>query len=110
MKWNGIVSHDSHLAIAARFASANPPHASTRPLGLRKAISRMAHGLDRRVRSKLLPQAADADLDDVRARVEVVAPDLCEQPLTAHDLAGMNGEVVEESELAVGEVGRPVVA
>src|SRR5947209_6209832 len=106
MKWNGIVSHDGHESIATRFATANAPHASSRRLGLCKAVPRVADGLDRRLRPQLLPQAADAHLDDVRARVEVVAPDLGEQPLPADDLAHVAREVVEESELAVGEVGR----
>src|SRR2546421_5578308 len=109
MKWNGIVSQGSQIAIAARFATANAPHASSRRLGLGKAVPGMADGLDRRFRAELLAQAADADLDDVRARVEVVAPDLGEKTLAAHDLARVEGEVVEEPELTVGEIGRPVL-
>src|SRR2546423_11094964 len=109
MKWNGTVSHDCHTPIAARFATANAAHASSRPLGLRKAISSVADGVDRRVRPQLLPQPADADLDDVRARVEVVAPDLREETLPADDLARVEREVVQEAELPIGEVGRPVV-
>src|ERR671937_1818232 len=111
MKWKGIVSHGSHSAIATRFATANAPHASSSPvtLSLGKAVPRVADGLDRRVRPELLAEAADAHLDDVRARVEVVAPDLGEEPLAAHDLARVEREVVEEPELAVGEVGRAVL-
>ena len=36
----------------------------------------MTNGLDRRIRAELLAQSADADVDDVGARVEVVAPHL----------------------------------
>src|SRR5438270_12420591 len=65
----------------------------------------MPYRLDGCVRPELLAQSADADVDDVRARVEVVAPDLGEQALAAHDLARVEDQVVEEPELAVGEVG-----
>src|SRR5436309_216739 len=104
MKWNGIVSHGSQIAIATRFATAKAPQPSSSGVGslrLGKAVPRMADGLDRRFRPELLPQAADADLDDVRARVEVVAPDLGEQALAADDLARVEREVMEEAELAV---------
>ena len=47
--------------------------------------------------------AANAHVDDIRARVEAVAPDLGEQPLAAHRLAGVLDEVAEQPELAVGE-------
>src|SRR5207244_10401546 len=104
MKWKGIGSHGSQSAIATRFATAKMPHATSSRLGLGKAVPRMADGLDRRFRPELLAQAADADLDDVGARIEVVAPDLGEEALAAHDLARVEREVVEEPELAVGEV------
>src|SRR5919197_5429610 len=111
MKWKGIVSHGSHSAIATRFATANAPHASSSPvsLSLGKAVPRVADGLDRRGRPELLAQAPHTDFDDVRARVEVVAPDLGEETLAAHDLARVEREVVQEPELAVGQVGRPVL-
>src|SRR5919197_1716532 len=109
MKWNGIVSQGSQRPIATRFATANAPHPSSSALGLRKAVPRVADGLDRRLRPELLAQPPDADLDDVRARIEVVAPHLGEQALAADDLARVEREVVEETELAVGEVGGPVL-
>ena len=65
----------------------------------------MADGLDRGVGAELLAQAPDADVDDVRAGVEVVAPDLGEQALAAEHLAGVVDEVVQQPELAVREVG-----
>src|SRR5919197_2383632 len=108
MKWNGIVSQGSQRPIAMRFATANAPHPSSSALGLRKPVPRVADGLDRRLRPELLAQTADADLDDIRARVEVVAPDLGEQTLAAHDLARVEREVVEEPELAVRQIGRPL--
>src|SRR5919201_1450658 len=107
MKWKGIVSHGSQSAIATRFATANAPHASSSRLSLSlgKAVSRVADGLNRRLRAELFAQPAHADLDDVRARVEVVAPDLGEQPLAAHDLARVEREVVQEPELAIRQIG-----
>src|SRR5919198_296516 len=109
MKWKGIVSQGSQRPIATRFATANAPHPSSSALGLRKAVPRVADGLDRRFGAELLAQAADADLDHVRARVEVVAPDLGEQALAAHDLARVEREVVEEPELAVRQIGGAVL-
>src|SRR2546423_14383615 len=107
MKWNGIVSQLCHRHIATRFAAANATHAISSDLRRSNPVPRVANGLDR-VGAELLPQAADADVDDVRARVEVVAPDLREQALAADDLAGVQDQVMEEPELAVGEVGDPV--
>src|SRR5919204_6104250 len=102
MKWKGTVSHAFHTSIAPRFATAKMPHAISSLLGLGKPIPRMPDRLDWCVGPELLPQPADADLDDVRARVEVVAPDLGEQPLAAHDLARMAREMVQQAELPVG--------
>ena len=48
----------------------------------REAVAHPAHGLDR-VLAELAAQVADVDLDDVRARVVVVAPDVGEQLLAA---------------------------
>src|SRR5215472_18417427 len=50
-------------------------------------ISLTAHRLDQ-FEAQLGPQPADADVHHVRARVEVVAPDRCEQLALAHRLAG----------------------
>src|SRR5438105_10421322 len=65
----------------------------------------MSHLRDGSLLAELLPEPPDADLDDVRARIEVVAPDVREQPFPAHDLAFVEHQVVEEPELAVGERG-----
>src|ERR1051325_2188662 len=102
MKWNGIVSQSGQSCIATRFAAAKANHAASTALRRNKPIAAMSHGLDG-VRPELLPKPADADLDDVRARVEVVPPDVREQALAADDLAFVQDEVVQEPELAVGE-------
>src|SRR5712691_750399 len=104
MKWNGIVSQLGASAIATRFAAANANQASSTALRRSKPITAMPDRLDRCSRAELLPQPPDADVDDVRPRIEVVAPDLGEEPLAADDLALVTDEVVEEAELAVGEL------
>src|SRR4051794_5541032 len=104
MKWKGIVSHHCHSTIAPKFASANTPQRSSTDLRRRNSVAGTANGLDRRRRAELLSQAPYADVDDVRARIEVVTPDVREQPLSADDLARTVDEVVEQLELAVREV------
>src|SRR6478672_5560066 len=114
MTWKGIVSHEGQATITARQPTASAPHAASSWLGDRQPVTRMAHRLDRGGGTELLAQAPDAHLDDVGAGVEAVAPDLGEQTLAAHDLAGMSGEVVEQAEPPVGErddpVGEPCLA
>src|SRR5438094_4241590 len=100
-----MVSQLGHSSIAARFAPANANHASSTKLRRSETITAMPHRLDGSVLAELLPQPPDADLDNVRARIEVVAPDVREQPLAAHDLALVEHQVVQEPELAVGEGG-----
>ncbi len=65
----------------------------------------MPNCLDWGLGAELLAQAPDAEVDHVRARIEVVAPDLGEQTLAAQHFAGMENELVQEPELTVGEVG-----
>src|SRR4029453_9984337 len=130
MKWNGIVSHAGHSAIAARLASANAPHASSSTLRRRlgspvmttlgpcprnrsssaEPVARMANGLDRRLLAELLAQATNADLDDVRAGIEVVAPYLREKALTADDRPCVLDKMVEHAGLAVRGGGGGVPA
>src|SRR6266540_1519163 len=65
----------------------------------------MADGLDRGLRAELLAEATDADLHDVGAWIEVVAPDLGEQALAADDLSRVLDEMMEQAKLPVGKVG-----
>src|SRR5438046_1518847 len=102
MKWNGIVSQLSHSSMASRFATANAPHARSTRLGRGNAISDVTDGTDRR-RAELLPQPADADVDDLGARGEVVAPDRLEHLLSTDDLIRVTGEMVQDPELMVGQ-------
>src|SRR5258708_5588393 len=107
MKWNGIVSHVSHFTMATTFTTANANQASSTLL-FRKAVPDRAHGFDLRVCSELLAKAPHADLDDVRARIEVVTPDLGEQPFAAHDLPGSLGEEEEQAKLLLCQVDREI--
>ena len=87
MKWNGIVSQLGHRIMAASVRDREPePRDVDR---LRPPQPDTPHGEPSRsaLGAELLPQPPDADVDDVRARVEVVAPDLREQLLAADDLA-----------------------
>src|SRR6478735_456249 len=48
-------------------------------------------------------QTADMDVDDVRARIEVIIPDLLEHHRPRDDLSGMAGEEFEQVEFARAE-------
>src|SRR5215471_8286774 len=103
-----MVSQLGHATIANQFATAKTAQAASSGLRRSQPITRMPHRLDRRAWSELLPQPAHADVDHVRARIEVVSPHLREQPLTAHDLAGVDEQVMEEPELPVREIDQPL--
>src|SRR4051794_2876664 len=66
--------------------------------------ARLAAGLE------LAPQVRDEDLDRVRRRERVVAPDLLEEALAGDDDALVAHEVLEQLELALGQLDRPVAA
>src|SRR2546425_5838537 len=92
-----------------RFARANAAQAISICLCRRKAIARIANGFDGCVRTELLAQPADADFDDVGARIEVVTPDLGEQALAADHFAGVESEMVEQPEFPRRQLRRAVV-
>src|SRR5204862_7784649 len=108
MKWNGMVSQRSQRIIASRLAIANANHASSTALRFGQAVTGMADGFDRRSGAALLAQAPDADIDDVGVGVEVVAPDLREEPLAADHLACALEQAVQDLELAVGELHKAI--
>src|SRR4051812_29097750 len=101
MKWNGIVSQLSQRRIATRFATAKTTHAISTQLRRNKSVPGMSYRLDGRVGAQLLPQPPHADVDDVRPRIEVIAPDLREEPLAADHLARVLDQVVQETKLAI---------
>src|SRR3954467_6988056 len=59
---------------------------------------------------ELAPEVRDEDLDRVRGRERVVAPDLLEQALARHDDALVAHQVLEQLELALGELDGAVAA
>src|SRR5207249_890167 len=92
--------------IARKFATANRPQPTSGELRRSKSITGMANCLDWCVGAEFLAQSADADVDDVRPRVEVIPPDLRQQAFTADDLARMLSEVMEDAKLAIGQLRR----
>ena len=95
-------------AAAAVAASRQPRSGASR-----EAIADRAQRVDRRRAARqreLAPQVAHVDLDDVRAGIEVVAPDGAEDLLAAEHLAGVAQEVGEQVELARGEAQLDAVA
>src|SRR4051812_26535523 len=61
-------------------------------------------------RLELAAQVGDEDLDRVRLRERVVAPDLVEQALARDDDALVAHQVLEQLELALGQLDHPVAA
>src|SRR5579885_3724934 len=92
-----------------RHAAAASAHAISTASGRGQPVAGIPHRLDRVRVPELLPKAADAHVDDVRAGVEAVAPDLREEPFAAHDLAWVGHEVEEQPELAVREVDQAIL-
>src|SRR3954447_18414411 len=66
--------------------------------------ARLAAGLE------LASEVRDEDLDRVRRRERVIAPDLFEQALAGHDDALVAHEVLEQLELALGQLDRALAA
>src|SRR5918997_1020304 len=95
--------------------SAEPP-ARRQRIGTRLGAENVARAADRMEEARLatgfqLPsQVGDEDLDGVRGRERVVAPDLLEEPLARHHDALVAHEVLEELELALGELDLAVGA
>src|SRR5437764_11685513 len=93
--------------MATTFAAAKATHAVSSGLRRRNSITRMPDRLDPVVVPELVAKPADADVDHVRPRVEVIAPYRREDAVAAHHLARVGEEQVQQPELAVGEEGGP---
>ena len=68
-----------------------------------------AHGVDHprlAVRLQLAPQIADEHVHDVAVHLEVVAPHPLQQLLAAQHDAAMAGQLLEQLELAPGQLDR----
>src|SRR3954470_15268896 len=96
--------------------SAAEPPASRQRIGWRLYAEYVARAADRMEESRFptgfeLPsQVRDEDLDRVRDREGVVSPDLVEQLLAGDDEPLVAHQVLEQLELALGELDRAVVA
>src|SRR5258707_1263768 len=91
--------------MATTFTHTNTSHASSSFLSRVNPIPRMADRLDRRAVAQLAPQPSHADVDPVRARVEVVTPDGRQDALAGHDLAGVLDQMAEHAELPIRQLG-----
>src|SRR4051812_44396452 len=106
------VSSPTAMANVQRIAKVRPAEVSARRqrMGRRLSTEDVARAADRVQQARLaagLELAAhvgDEDLDGVRLREGVVAPDLVEQALARDDDALVAHEVLEQLELALGEL------
>ena len=87
-------------ARCSRLAGSGPEPGSSSVV---EPVAHAAHGGDG-AGSELLAQVADVDVDDVRAGVEVEAPDLVEELFAGEHLAGVHHQGLGEGELAGGEL------
>src|ERR1051325_10713208 len=70
-------------------------------------VARASDGMEKRLVEAVLelaPQAADVDVDDVGARVEVIVPHLLQQHGAGHDAAFVPREIFEQQIFAGLEV------
>src|SRR6476620_4348246 len=114
MKWKGTVSHEGIRSIAARLASENSTQATSihrSRFGHSSASGRIepvSHPADRgdRVGTELRPEAANVNVDHVRPRVEVIAPDRGQQPFLRYRASCVPHELLQEQEFPVRERDR----
>src|SRR5687767_8393091 len=71
-----------------------------------QAIAHPAHGRDPAL-SQLLAEVPNIDIHDIRAGIEVVAPDVAQELLAAEHLPRMPEEHVGEAELPSGQLDAP---
>src|SRR5262249_28123624 len=84
---------------------------SNAPTGLTKTVSDRANGLNQvgLLFAELGPQPADMNVDRACPAVVLVAPHPAQQRLAREDLAGMDGEELQQLVLHVRQVERPPV-
>src|SRR3712207_3478387 len=116
MRW--VVSAPTAIANAQRMtsvSSADPP-ASRQRIGIRSSAEDVARAADRMEESgltagfQLASQVRHEHLDGVRRREGIVAPDLLEEALSRHDDALVAQQVLEQPELALGQLDRELPA
>src|SRR3954452_18197888 len=112
------VSSPTPTAKAHRMAKVRPAEriATFHRMGIRlrtQHVPRPADGVQQArlaARLELAAQVGDEDLDGVRGRERVVAPHLVEQPLAGDDDPLVAHQVLEQLELALGQLDRAVAA
>src|SRR6185295_16274053 len=105
IQWNGTVCHCGKTSIPTAQATQKAPHASSPRRSGVNDIAQVAHRADD-AGTELVAQAVDADVDDVRMRVEVHLPDVGEQLLARARPAGAGHQVPQHAELALGQLDR----
>ena len=109
-------SSDDHRTVSDRRVASSPsaPIAAGRPIRrCPQPVPRAADGLDQPISPatiELSTQAADVDLDDIRPRDRVGAPQRGDQVLLREDLTGVTREELEKGELACGQPNWVTVA
>src|SRR5580658_5396758 len=113
MRWKGMVSQSGNMNIRSRLARAKTVHTVSMTRGGygqprrgsflasspgHELIALTPHGLDQ-VEAQLGAETADAHVDDVGPRVELVAPDGGEQLGLGDRVPGVLGELVQQQEL-----------
>src|SRR5438309_2444722 len=112
MKWKGTVSHSPNMTIAIRFSIVKTPQptSSHAPLGTSRlsrssgidTVSLTPDG-DDGLGAELRSEPPDIDVHDVRARVEVIAPHVRQQPLLRDRLTRILHEFPQQEELPFGQ-------
>src|SRR4051812_37902777 len=76
-------------------------------------VTGTANGMQERLLEpvvELAPQAADVDVDDVGARIEMIVPDLLEKHGTGHHPPFVAGEIFEQEIFARFQFDLPTIA
>src|SRR3954464_9032745 len=121
-----LKSEQIRLAVSCPMTTANPQRitkvstadvsASRHRTGRRSSTQHVPRAADRvqqprlTARLELAPEVRDEDLDGVRRRERVVAPDLLEEALARDDDPLVAHQVLEQLELALRELDRAVAA
>src|SRR5919106_3954878 len=98
---------EAHRTSIGRWCAEGAPDFD-RELASLEAVARAADGLDH-VSAQLLAERVDVDVDDVRRRIERVAPHVGQQLSATQNLAGVAKKRLEQRELTGGELDRPAV-
>src|SRR3954467_2829505 len=96
------IAHLSRQQATAGNSHGTSSRGSRRMSGSDEAVAGAAHGLNRQV-AQLPPQSADADLENVAARLSGQTPDSTEQLRAAAHVAASADQVREQPGVEFGE-------